>query len=95
MGLIQRVIEAQGIATISVSLSKEITQKVRPPRALFSGLPLGHPFGFPGQSSHQLQIIRLLLKHLKEIRVPGTIVEFDLKDIDKHSVTPPTPSDIN
>ena len=86
MGLIQRVIEAQGIATISVSLSKEITQKVRPPRSLFSGFPLGHPFGFPGQSFRQLQIIRLLLKHLKEIRVPGTIAELDLKDTGKHSV---------
>ncbi len=85
MGLIQRVIEAQGIATISVSLSKEITQKVRPPRALFSGFPLGHPFGFPGQSFRQLQVIRLLLKHLKEIRVPGTIVELDLNHIDKHA----------
>jgi len=89
VGLIQRVIEAQGIATMSISLSKEITQKVRPPRALFAGFPLGHPFGFPRQSSRQLQIIRLLLKYLKEIRVPGTIVELDLKHIGKQSVNPP------
>ncbi len=85
MGLIQREIEAQGIATISVSLSKEITQKVRPPRSLFPGFPLGHPFGFPGQSSFQLHILRLLLKHLKEIHVPGTIVELDPKHICKHA----------
>jgi len=89
VGLIQRMIEAQGIATISVTLSKVITQKVRPPRSLFSGFPLGHPFGFPGQSSRQLQVIRLLLKHLKEIQVPGTIVELDLKYNDKHSVNLP------
>jgi len=95
VGLIQREIEAQGTATISISLSKEITQKVRPPRSLFPGFPLGHPFGFPGQSSRQLQIIRLLLKHLKEIRVPGTIVELDLKHIDKHCVNPPIHSKIN
>lgn len=75
MGLIQRAVEAAGMATISVSLSKEITAKVRPPRALLPGFPLGHPIGFPGQPSCQLQVLRLLLKHLKDIQSPGTMVD--------------------
>ena len=78
MGLIQRVVEAVGIATISVSLSKEISRKVRPPRAVFTNLPMGHPLGFPGEEFCQMQIIRLLLRHLKEIEMPGTIIELDL-----------------
>lgn len=80
MGLIQRVIEARGIATISVSSSLEITRKVRPPRVLFPGLQLGHPVGFPGQIHEQQTVLRLLLRYLQAIKEPGTIVEIDLTD---------------
>ncbi len=78
MGLIQRVIEAAGIPSISISLSLDISRKVRPPRALYPGLPLGHPLGYPDQAFRQLQILRLLLKYLAEIKTPGTIIEKDL-----------------
>ena len=87
MGLIQRAIEAEGIATISISLSKAITRAVLPPRALFPGFPLGHPIAFPGETFRQKQILRLLLKHLKKIDSPGTIVELDLTDGNDASVT--------
>jgi len=82
VGLIQRVIEAAGISTISVSLSKEITGSVRPPRAIYPGFPLGHPISFPGQISRQLSVMRLLLKHLEEMDTPGTIIELDLHNND-------------
>ena len=80
VGLIQRVIEAAGIATISISLSKEITESVRPPRALYTGFPLGHPISFPGKVSEQLTVLRYLLKYLEEIDIPGTIKELDLNN---------------
>jgi hypothetical protein len=86
VGLIQRVVEAAGMATISVSLSREITRKVRPPRAVFTGLPLGHPLGFPGQTFRQLQILRLLFKSLADITVPGTLLELDLSEPEDPSV---------
>jgi len=35
--LIQRIIEEEGIATVSVSLNLAITKKVKPPRALYPG----------------------------------------------------------
>lgn len=82
MGLIQRAVEAAGIATISISLSKEITRKINPPRAVFPGLPLGHPLGFPGQTFRQLQILRMLLQYLQQIDTPGTIVDLDLSQGD-------------
>ena len=82
MGLIQRVIEASGIATISISLSKNISQKVLPPRAVYTGLPLGHPLAFPGETFRQKQILRLMLRHLKNMNSPGTITELDLTDND-------------
>jgi len=78
--LIQRQIEAAGIATISVTLSKEITKKVKPPRSIYTGLPLGHPFSFPGQEFRQLNILRFLLKKLKEITIPGTLIEVNFNE---------------
>ena len=82
MGLIQRSIEDIGIATISISLSKEITGKIRPPRAVFFGSRLGRPISYPHQVSRQISVLRLLLKYLKEIRTPGTIIDIDPTVVD-------------
>jgi hypothetical protein len=87
VGLIQRTIEASGIATISISLSKDISQKVLPPRAVYTGLPLGHPIAFPGEIFRQKQILRLLLKYLKKMNSPGIIADLDLTKSSDHSVT--------
>jgi hypothetical protein len=57
VGLIQRIIEHQGITTVSLSLLQEITQKIRPPRALFVPYPLGYPLGIPGESALQRRIM--------------------------------------
>ena len=86
MGLIQRTIETAGIATISISLSKDISKKVLPPRAVYTGLPLGHPMAFPGETFRQKQILRLLLKYLKEMNSPGTIAELDVTQSDDDAV---------
>jgi len=89
VGLIQRVIEDVGIATISITLSKEITGKVRPPRAIFFGSLLGHPISYPGQVSRQLCVLRLLLKYLGEIRAPGTIVDINATAVDDCAAASP------
>jgi hypothetical protein len=86
VGLIQRTIEASGIATISISLSKDISLKVFPPRAVYTGFPLGHPIAFPGESFRQKQILRILLRHLKEMNSPGTITDLDLTKDSDHSI---------
>ena len=86
MGLIQREVESAGIATISITLSTEITRKVRPPRAIYPGFPLGHPLGYPGQAFNHLQILRLLLKYLKKIEAPGSIIELDWTDHDDPAI---------
>lgn len=41
------MIEAAGIPTVSVTMLKEVTAKVDPPRALFVDTPLGYPLGEP------------------------------------------------
>jgi D-proline reductase (dithiol) PrdB len=77
VGLIQRVIETAGIATISITLSKDITRWVKPPRAIYPGYPLGHPLGFPDQALRHLKLLRIILKYLEEIQSPGTLVELN------------------
>lgn len=74
MGLIQRSLEANGIATISITLSQEISRWVKPPRAVYTGFPLGHPLGFPGQRFRQLQLLRFLLQQVETLDTPGSIV---------------------
>ena len=57
MGLIQRSIEAAGIPTVSLSILRDITEKVRPPRALCLRWPFGHPLGEPGNRSQQFTVL--------------------------------------
>lgn len=87
MGLIQRAVEAAGIPTISISLSREITAKVKPPRAVFTGLPMGHPLGFPGQRFRQLQIMRFVLKHARKVTEPGVLMDLDFSESDDPNST--------
>jgi D-proline reductase (dithiol) PrdB len=58
VGLIQRQIEYAGITTVSISLLREITEKTRPPRALFVPFPLGYPLGEPNNTDLQTRIMR-------------------------------------
>ena len=57
MGLIQSAIEKSGIPTVSVTVCKELTEKVRPPRALFVDYPFGYPLGAPSDAALQKRII--------------------------------------
>lgn len=56
VGLVQSVIERAGIATVSISLLREVTSKVRPPRILFVDRPMGYPMGEPGNAAVQRAI---------------------------------------
>lgn len=57
VGLIQGIIEKAGIPTVSVTLLREITERVAPPRALFVDFPLGYPLGAPNDAALQTRII--------------------------------------
>ena len=75
VGLIQRAIEADGIATVGISILKEVTQKVRPPRALFLRYPFGHPLGEAFHVAQQRTILSDALTALETATQPGTILE--------------------
>lgn len=75
MGLLQRCIEAEGIPTIGISLQKEITRKVKPPRSLFLRYPFGHPLGEAFHVQQQRAILLQALKALDTMQEAGTILE--------------------
>jgi D-proline reductase (dithiol) PrdB len=75
VGLIARSLEAAGIATVSISLARELTQAVGAPRAVFLKWPLGHPLGEPEQRAQQRTVIFDALQTLLTAEAPGTIVE--------------------
>ena len=66
VGLIQSIIEKGGIATVSLTLVPEITERVAPPRALSVDYPLGYPLGAPDDAALQTRIILSALTLLSE-----------------------------
>lgn len=74
MGLIARLLEAKGIATICMSSAYSITAAVNPPRAVFLDFPLGHTAGKADDLAGQRHILIDTLRALETINVPGTIV---------------------
>ena len=75
MGLVQRAIETTGLPTIGITLQREITRRVRPPRALYLRYPFGHPMGEAFATAQQRTILVDALRALESVSVPGTILE--------------------
>lgn len=75
MGLIARAIERAGIPTVTISITKDLTEAVGIPRAVFVKWPLGHPLGEPGNAAQQQTLILDALQLLREAQEPGIIRE--------------------
>jgi len=57
-------LEEEGIATTQISLVREHTEAMRPPRALWVPFMLGRPFGVPDDPSFQRQVVLAALRLL-------------------------------
>jgi len=79
VGLIQREIEKVGIASIGVSIVREYTEKVQPPRTVFLRWPFGHPLGEPGNVKQQRAVILEAFRALYSITIPGEIVDLPFR----------------
>ncbi len=79
MGLIAREIERAGIPTVSISSALDITQAVRPPRAVYLHYPLGHQGGSPGDLGNQIAVARAALGTGIALREPGAIAPLDFR----------------
>jgi hypothetical protein len=79
VGVLARVFEEHGLATTSISLVREHTEKVKPPRALFVPFPFGHPLGEANDPELQMRVMR---------------AAFELLDCDTGPVLEDFPEDI-
>ena len=79
MGLVAREIENRGVATIALSIVREITEKLPPPRALFLRFPFGHALGERGAVDQHFAVLRLAFELLFAADRPGTIRDAGLK----------------
>ena len=68
-------IEAAGIPTVVISLIREHTEKMQPPRALSVPFELGRPFGAPDEPDFQRRVLLDALKLLERTDGP-LIVDF-------------------
>lgn len=79
MGLIQREIERTGIPTIGISIVRDYTAKVCPPRSVFLKWPFGHPLGEPNNIPQQRAVLFEAFRALYSIKTPGEIIDLPFK----------------
>ena len=86
--MLARTLEAEGIATTSISMVREHTEQVKPPRALFVPFPFGHALGRPDDAALQHRVLRAALDLLAESAGP---VLRDFPDEEEPGDPPPAP----
>ena len=72
MGALGHFLEREGIPTTGISLVREHTEKIRPPRALWVTFELGRPLGIPGDAPFQRRVVRAALDLLA--RTDGPLI---------------------
>ena len=75
MGALSHFIERAGVATTSISLIREQTERVRPPRALWVPFALGRPLGSAADPEVQKQVMRAAFDLLATATEP-TIADY-------------------
>jgi hypothetical protein len=70
---VQRAIERRGIPTVSVTVARDVTEHVKPPRAVFLPFMMGHHFGVPFHRDLQRRIILEALGRLTAAEQSGEI----------------------
>ena len=65
MGALGHYLENEGLPTVQISLIREHTEKIKPPRALWVPFELGRPLGVPGNATFQTEALRRTLALLE------------------------------
>ena len=71
--MLARVFEEAGLSTVGISLVREHTARVKPPRALFVPFPFGVALGKPGDPALQHRVLAAALSLLE--RPAGPVLE--------------------
>ena len=78
MGALGHYLEAGGVPTTGISLIREHTERIRPPRALWVPFELGRPLGAPNAPAFQRRVVDAALDLLE--RPEGPVLEGFLED---------------
>jgi hypothetical protein len=73
---VQRAIEKRGIPTVSLSVALDVTEHVKPPRAVFLPFMMGHLFGVPFHKNLQREIILTALSRIERAEQSGDVYHF-------------------
>ncbi|MFO1081821.1 MAG: hypothetical protein U1E23_14470 [Reyranellaceae bacterium] len=73
MSAIAYYLESEGLQTTGISLVRENTEALRPPRFLWTSFPLGRPLGVPGDATFQRRVVVAALDLLR--RASGPVLE--------------------
>lgn len=73
MGALGHYLEQEGVPTAQISLIREQTAAIKPPRALWVPFMLGRPFGAPNEPDFQRKVLRTLLSLFE--RPTGPVLE--------------------
>jgi hypothetical protein len=73
------VLEASGIATVSLSMIPEFTASVGAPRVAGIEFPFGRPMGLPDDRAGQRAVLQAALEVLVAAQVPGTVVRLPFR----------------
>ena len=79
LGLMSRLLEQNGIASVVMGCAKDIVELVGVPRLLFSDFPLGNAAGRPGDGASQVFTLELVLRTLEAAPGPRTTVQSPLR----------------
>jgi hypothetical protein len=70
VGVLAHYLEEEGLSTTQISLIREHTERIRPPRALWVPFPLGRPLGVPNDPKFQHRVLKAALDLLSEAKGP-------------------------
>ena len=70
MGALSYYFEREGLLTTGISLVRENTESMQPPRSLWVSFPLGRPLGVPGDEHFQIDVITAALDLLNRDKGP-------------------------
>ncbi|CAN5842944.1 hypothetical protein BH11PSE3_BH11PSE3_11190 [soil metagenome] len=76
MSAVAHYIEEEGVPTTGISLVREHTAQMQPPRALWVSFDLGRPFGAPHDPGLQTRTLRAVLALLERTDGPAVLEDF-------------------
>ncbi|MCC7011659.1 MAG: hypothetical protein IT454_03770 [Planctomycetes bacterium] len=75
VAVLAREIETRGVATVVLTNTPELTERVGVPRAVATKFPFGAPIGDPGHRALHVALLRECLERIDAAREPRDIVE--------------------